>query len=119
VAIGSILGFSDTSSLSLSDSTLFGNVALGGAGGALANGGNGWGGGAFVGAGGNATIDQTSITLNLAMGGLAGAGGSDGDGIGGGLYVATGATVSLKKTKVASNYASTSNDDIYGTVTYV
>ena len=85
----------------------------------MANGGNGSGGGAYVGVGGNAAIDQTSITLNLAMGGLAGAGGSDGDGIGGGLYVATGATVSLKKTNVAGNYASTSNDNIYGTVTYV
>ena len=53
------------------------------------------------------------------MGGLAGAGGDDGDGIGGGLYAASGATVSLKKTKFAGNDASTSNDDIYGTVTYV
>jgi hypothetical protein len=79
----------------------------------------GWGGVAFVGAGGSATLDQTSVTAILTMGGLAGAGGSDGDGFGGGLYVATGATVSLKKSNVAGNYASTSNDEIYGTVTYL
>ena len=51
------------------------------------------------------------------MGGLSGAGGSDGNAIGSGLYVATGATVSLKKSNVAGNFASTSNDDTYGTVT--
>jgi hypothetical protein len=36
---------------------------------------------------------------------------------GGGLYVDTGASVSLKKTKVTGDFASTSNDDIHGTVT--
>ena len=46
----------------------------------------------------------------------AGAGGSDGDGIGGGLYISTGGVVTLKKTTVALNFASTSNDNIYGTV---
>jgi hypothetical protein len=53
------------------------------------------------------------------MRGLAGAGGSDGDGIGGGLWVATAATVSLKESNVADNHASTSNNDIDGTVTYL
>ena len=76
-------------------------------------------GGAFVGAGGSASLDQTDVLLNLALGGLAGEGGSDGDGIGGGLYVAIGAVVTLKKTTVALNFASTSNGDIYGTVTYL
>ena len=38
---------------------------------------------------------------------------------GGGLYVDTGASVSLKKTKVTGNFASTSDPDIYGTVTYL
>jgi hypothetical protein len=51
------------------------------------------------------------------LGGLAGAGGSDGDGIGGGLYIWTGGVVTLKKTTVTLNFASTSNDNIYGTVT--
>jgi hypothetical protein len=53
----------------------------------------------------------------MALGGLAGADGSDGEGIGGGLYVATGASVTVRKTKVTGNFASTSNDNIYGTVT--
>ena len=82
------------------------------------NGGNGEGGGAFVGTAGSAVLDQTDILLNLALAGLAGAGGNDGDGIGGGLYVATGGTVTLKKTRVALNFASFSNDNIYGTVSY-
>ena len=57
------------------------------------------------------------VSLNQALGGLPGAGGSDGDGIGGGLYITTGGVVTLKKTTVALNFASTSNDNIYGTVT--
>jgi hypothetical protein len=36
-----------------------------------------------------------------------------------GLYVTTGGVVSLHKSTVALNFASTSNNDIYGTVTYV
>jgi hypothetical protein len=117
VSIGSFLGITaDTSSLSLSGSTLTGNVVQGGAGGSGANGGNGWGGGAFVGSGGSASLAGSTITANQALGGLAGSGGSDGQGIGGGLYVDTGASVFLKKTKVKGNVASTSNDNIYGTV---
>jgi hypothetical protein len=80
-----------------------------------ANGGDGWGGGAFVGAGGSAFIQQTNIVANLAIGGLAGSGGSGG----GGLYVASGVKVTVKKSHVVGNLASTSNDDIYGIVTYV
>ncbi len=52
------------------------------------------------------------------MGGLAGAGGSSGEGIGGGLYVTTGGVVTLHKSTVALNFASTSNNNIDGTVTY-
>jgi hypothetical protein len=116
LAIGSLLGSSDASSLALSGSTLTGNTAQGGAGGSKANGGAGWGGGLFAAAGGSAFIQQTSVTANTAMGGLAGTGGSDGDGVGGGLYVATGATVTLKKSHARGNSASTSNNDIYGIV---
>ena len=70
-------------------------------------------------AAGSAALDQSDILLNLAFGGLAGKGGSDGDGIGGGLYVTTGGVVTLKKTTVALNFASFSNNNIYGTVTYL
>ncbi len=95
----------------ISNSSFTSNLASGGAG-TVAN------GGAYVGAGGSATIDQTNLIANLALGGPASSGGSDSDGSGAGLYVATGTTVSLKKSQVAGNFASTSNNDIDGTVTY-
>ena len=103
-------------SLTMSGCLLIGNVAQGGAGGSGADGGNASGGGIFVAVDASATLDQTVVSMNLALGGLAGAGGSDGDGIGGGLYISTGGVVTLKKTTVALNFASTSNDNIYGTV---
>jgi len=116
VAIG---GASDTSSVSLSNTSLILNVAQGGKGGKGGNGGNGEGGGAFIGAAGSASFDQSDVLLNMALGGLAGAGGSNGDGIGGGLYVTTGGVVTLHKTTVALNFASFSNGNIYGAVSYV
>ena len=81
-------------------------------------GGNGEGGGIYVGSGSSATIDQTLITLNLALGGLSGWGSSGGQGVGGGLFIATGGSATLKKSLVIGNWASTSNNDLYGTVTY-
>jgi hypothetical protein len=43
-------------------------------------------------------------------------GGSGGDhGTGGGLYIGGGTTTLTGKTKVAANFASTSNNNIYGT----
>ena len=99
------------------NSSVSNNVAQGGAGGSGANGGNGWGGGRFV---RSRLRDPRPDGYPPEPGsGLAGEGGSNGAGIGGGLYVATGASVSLKKTIVALNFASTSNDNIYGTVTYL
>jgi probable HAF family extracellular repeat protein len=75
------------------------------------------GGPALAGAGGSALLPQTTVTADTAMGTAPGPGGSDGEGIGGGLHLATGASVFLKKTKVTDNFASTSSDDLYGTVT--
>ena len=69
--------------------------------------------------GGSASLRPVRGPSEPALAGLAGAGGSDGDGIGGGLYVATGAVVTLKKSTVAFNFASTSNSNIYGIVTYL
>jgi hypothetical protein len=105
-------------SLAMSGCLLIGNVAQAGAGGSGADGGNASGGGIFVAVDASATVNQTVVSMNLALGGLAGAGGSDGDGdgVGGGLYISTGGVVTLKKTTVALNFASTSNDNIYGTV---
>ncbi len=108
----------DTSSTSLADSTLNFNVAQGGAGGAGSNGGNGLGGGVFVLGTTTASIDATLIAFNAAMGGASGAGGASGQGVGGGLYIDTGAIVKLSKsTKILFNFASTSDDDIFGVYT--
>ena len=116
IAVGRFNTGDDGASLTMSGCLLIGNVAQGGAGGSGADGGNASGGGIFVAVDASATVDQTVVSMNLALGGLAGAGGSDGDGIGGGLYISTGGVVTLKKTTVALNFASTSNDNIYGTV---
>ncbi len=97
----------DTSSLTLDRSTLIPNVALGG---------NGLGGGLFADPDTTAAISNSSLDLNQAIGG---AGFDGGDGSGGGIYVTSDASVSLKKTKVSANYASTSNNNIYGTGTYL
>ncbi len=108
----------DTSSVSLADSTLIFNVAQGGAGGAGSNGGNGLGGGVFVLGTTTGSIDSTLIAFNAAMGGTSGTGGASGQGSGGGLYIDTGAGVTLSKsTKVRFNFASTSDDDIFGVYT--
>ncbi|MFI5458684.1 MAG: beta strand repeat-containing protein [Isosphaerales bacterium] len=109
----------DTSSLSLAGSALIFNVAQGGAGGAGGNGGSGLGGGLFADAVTTAAISNSLLVLNHAIGGEGGSGGTDGNGFGGGIYVTSGASVSLKKTTVALNVASTSNNDIDGTVTYL
>ena len=57
----------------------------------------------------NCTVSGNSLRIS----------GSAGDGSGGGLYVATGGVVTLKKTTVAIDFASFSNGNIYGTVTYL
>jgi probable HAF family extracellular repeat protein len=77
------------------------------------------GGPALAGAGGSALLPQTTVTANTTIGTLPGTGGSDGEGIGGSLHLAAGASVFLKKTKVTDNFASTSSDDPYGTVTII
>ena len=65
-----------------------------------------------------ASIDATLIAFNAAMGGASGTGGASGQGIGGGLYIDAGAGVTLSKSsKVILNFASTSDDDIFGTYT--
>jgi hypothetical protein len=50
------------------------------------------------------------IALNSAIGGSGG-----GQGVGGGLYISAGAVTLAPNTKVVGNYATTSNDNIYGT----
>ncbi len=108
----------DTSRLSLDDSTLVLNVAQGGAGGAGASGGNGSGGGVYVLGTTTASIDATLIAFDAAMGGASGTGGASGQGSGGGLYIDAGAGVTLSKSsKVLFNFAATRDDDISGVYT--
>jgi hypothetical protein len=108
VGFYALLGITDSSVLTLTDSTLEHNVARGGEGG---NGGDGLGGGLAVGVGSSATAGNSTITHNSAAGGEAGAGGSDGQGVGGGVY-RLGAFTPDALTVVKHNHASTSNDDI-------
>jgi hypothetical protein len=103
----------DSSTFSVTDSTIAGNLALGGAGGAGANGGNGDGGGAFL-AQGTACFDHSAFVANLALGGAAGAGGSNGLGIGGGLYIRLTAVAGAVDTAFFANLASTSDNDVFG-----
>jgi hypothetical protein len=110
----------DTSALSLAGSTLSFNVAQGGTGAAESDGGNGLGGGVFVLGTTAASIDDTLIALNAAFGGSPGAGGASGQGLGGGIYIDAGADVTLSKsTRVMLNFASTSDDNIFGVYTTI
>ena len=59
------------------------------------------------------TLQGSLVALNGAVGGE-GDGGSDGLGQGGGLYLAPGGVASADATAVLSNFASTSDDDVFG-----
>ena len=111
--------------LTLIECAVTDNLATGGTGGAGANGGNALGGGI---ANFNPapplpgppiiTLLGTLVTGNSATGGAAGAGGASGTGIGGGLYNQVGALANVDAfAGITGNHASTSNDDIFGTVT--
>src|SRR5262249_9705729 len=117
-------------SLRLIDSAVTDNQATGGAGGAGGNGGAALGGGIAnantTASGALITTDPypvvtllgASVTGNQADGGAAGAGGTVGLGVGGGLYNQIGAVAFADQhTKIKKNKASTSNDDVFGTVT--
>ena len=72
MAIG---GASDASSVTVSSSLITGNIAQGGRGGSGASAGDGSGGGAFIGAAGAASFDETNFFANSAIGaGVGGAG---------------------------------------------
>jgi hypothetical protein len=77
-----------------------------------------FGGGLSVLAGSSASIDASLIVLNAALGGVTGTGGASGQGIGGSLYIGTTADVTLStSSEVMFNFASTSDDNIFGTYT--
>ncbi len=104
--------------LTVSNSLIALNRAIGGAGGG--NGGNGLGGGIFN--GGPSSVGTPSLTLlrsivalNRAEGGAAGSGGSAGLGQGGGLYLTPGGIACADLlTTIFGNDTSTSDDDVFG-----
>jgi hypothetical protein len=105
--------------LTVTDSLIALNRAIGGAGDG-GNGGNGLGGGIFNGAPNpfgtpTLTLLRSLVVFNRADGGTAGVGGSAGQGVGGGLYIVPGGTVCADLlTAIFANHASTSNDDVFG-----
>jgi hypothetical protein len=127
-------GVYSSGTLSVTDSVIRNNQAVGGYGGkgyytyygfestrvfvSAGPGGDGFGGGVYV-ADGFATFTGTTVTGNAAVAGKSGnQGASKGHGYGGGLYIAPVPTAVVtidKYTSVARNTASTSNPDIAGT----
>jgi hypothetical protein len=101
--------------LTIIDSIISGNIATGGAG------GNGFGGGIFNGNPVPVTGTPTLVLLNTEVTGnqaVGGACGTDGVGQGGGLYNQDGAVADVDAfTEIVDNLASTSDDDIFGTIT--
>jgi hypothetical protein len=98
--IGGGIAIEFGSTLTLTDSTLSHNLALGGAGGSGAPGGPGIGGGIDVGEDkvypstvvhSTAAVTNTTLSHNQALGGDGGSGAAGGDGIGGGISVGSGA----------------------------
>ena len=101
--------------LTVSNSRVDHNRAIGGDGGLGGNGEDGQGGGIFVDAQSSLTLMATTIDRNLAIGGAAGLGGIDGEGVGGGIYVTPGGVACADAlTAIFANHATTSNDDVFG-----
>jgi len=106
--------------LTVSNSLIALNRAIGGAGDGI--GGNGHGGGIFTGGPSplgtpSVTLQRSLVVLNRANGGAAGVGGSAGLGQGGGLYLTPGGNACADLlTTILANDASTSNDDVFGTL---
>jgi hypothetical protein len=92
----------------------------GGSGGSGANGGNGGYGssGLFTGTSTTTTLTAVTIENNDAEGGGAGSGGTKGEGMGGGVLIDPTATAFAdKKSKIRHHDATTSDDDVSGTLT--
>jgi hypothetical protein len=83
----------------------------------LASGGDGLGGGIYEDALSSLTLIGVTVEYNLATGGAAGIGGSDGQGVGGGLDLTPGGVAYADLlTVILRNHASTSDDDVFGTL---
>jgi hypothetical protein len=112
-------GLPDPASLIVSNCQIIGNTAEGSTASSGAVGGDGLGGGLFVGPGsGTAMLKGVLVSGNQAQGGAKGQGTTTGQGLGGGVYVDPGASVTAdRQTRIVGNRASTSNDDVWGTIT--
>ena len=80
-------------------------------------GGEGLGGGIFVGSG-TAMLQGVLVSGNQAQGGVDSQGNTTGNGLGGGVYVDPSASATEDmQTLITGNQASTSNNDVWGTIT--
>jgi hypothetical protein len=112
-------GVADASSLTVSNCQIIANAAQGGTEGSSAVGGDGLGGGIFVGSG-TATLTEVLVSGNQAQGGVDSQGNTTGNGLGGGVYVDPGATATATaESIIAGNHASKDKDDVWGTITIV
>jgi hypothetical protein len=102
----------NTATATVTDTTIENNQAIGGAG--TIQGGDGLGGGVYI-TGGRTTLTllSTTVTENQAQGGV---GATPGAGVGGGVYN-LGLFAADVVTVLRKNHASTSNDDLFGSVT--
>jgi hypothetical protein len=111
-------GVADASSLVMSSCQIIGNVVQGGNG-SGAVGGDGLGGGIFVGSG-TGVLQGVVATGNQAMGGVDSHGQPTGNGLGGGVYIDPTVTATADtETLIAGNQASKDKNDVWGTITIV
>jgi hypothetical protein len=116
-AVYALLGFTDASTLVVSNCQFVGNLAQGGTAGSSAVGGDGLGAGIFVGSG-TAMLQGVLVSSNQAQGGVDSQGNTTGNGLGGGVYVDPSASVTAyMQTLIGGNQASKSNNDVWGTIT--
>jgi hypothetical protein len=107
----------DTSSLIVNNCQIIGNLSQGGTAGSNYVGGEGLGGGIFVGSG-TATLTGVLVSGNQAQGGAGDQGNPDGRGLGGGVYVDPSASVTMDmQSMIVGNHASKDSNDVWGTIT--
>ncbi|MFO0843655.1 MAG: right-handed parallel beta-helix repeat-containing protein [Gemmataceae bacterium] len=108
------------SNFTLDHCVVVGNLARGGAGGAGGDGGSAKGGAIYSDWYTTLTLSHTLVATNQAQGGSAGAGGSAGVGVGGGLYITPNAMARRDAwTIILGNRASTSNNDVLGSLVVI
>ena len=105
--------------MTVSNCQIIANTAAGGTADSSAQGGDGLGGGLYIGSG-TGMLAAVLVSGNQAQGGADNQGNTTGKGLGGGVYVDPRATAYANmETLIAGNHASKDKDDIWGTVTIV